>query len=114
MSKNRIEPQTSELMDKEPPFGVYLKSRDDTPDSVDEIRKDGFAFERIPADEVIWGWDNLEDFLDNSEDGYYWKEAEPETAPERVVCEECDSTVKTHSDERLDHLRYMHHISTGH
>lgn len=101
-------------MKEEPLFGVYLKSRSDTPDSVDEIHKDGFEFKKVPADEVMRGWDNLEEFLDESEEEYYWKEAKPETAPEKVICNECGATAKTHSDQRVKHLRNMHHISTGH
>lgn len=104
-------------MDKEPLFGVYLKSRDDTPDSVDELHSEDFVFEKIPADEVFRGWKNLEEFLDDSRESdreYYWKEARPETAPETVICNECGATAQTHSQERIEHLRNMHHISTGH
>lgn len=101
-------------MEEEPLFGVYLKSRSDTPDSVDEIYEDGFEFEKVPADEVMRGWNNLEEFLDESSEEYYWKEAEPRTAPEKVICNDCGATAKTHSDQRVKHLRNMHHISTGH
>jgi hypothetical protein len=101
-------------MSEEPLFGVYLHSRNDTPDSVDEIHQESFEFEKIPADKVIRGWNNLEEFLDESNERYYWKEAEPESAPARIICERCEIKEKTHSEERLQHLRSMHHISTGH
>lgn len=101
-------------MTEEPLFGVYKKSRSDTPESVDEIHKEGFEFEKVPADQVVRGWNNLEDLLDSTSEEYYWKEAEPETAPETTICEECGATAQTHSQERIEHLRHMHHISTGH
>lgn len=101
-------------MTEEPLFGVYLKSRDDTPDSPADTYDEDFVFNKVPADEVIRGWNNLTDFLDQQEEEYYWKEAEPETASPTSICSQCDAEIRTHSEERIQHLRSMHHLSTGH
>lgn len=101
-------------MSKEPLFGLYLKSRDDTPDSAGRTHDDDFVFEKVPADEVIRGWNNVEQFLNQAEEEYYWREAEQETASNTSICSQCDTQVKTNSEERLSHLRNMHHLSTGH
>ena len=101
-------------MSKEPLFGLYLKSRDDTPDSATETYKDDFVFEKVPADEVIRGWNNVKEFIDQQDEEYYWREAEPETASTTSICGQCDAQVKTHSEERIQDLKSMHHISTGH
>lgn len=104
----------TKIMSEEPLFGAYIRSRDDMPDNVDEIYDDEFEFEKVPADKVIRGWDDFQEFLNSSDEEYYWKEAEPENAPKRIICSVCDEATKTHSDQRIEHLRSMHHISTGH
>lgn len=99
-------------MSKEPLFGLYLKSRYDTQDSAERTYDD--EFEKVSADEVIRGWNNVEQFLDQADKEYYWIEANIDNAPITSICSKCDAKVKTNSEERIKHLRSMHHISTGH
>lgn len=105
----------------EPLFGLYEKDRDDVPD--DPVNEE---FTKVKADKIIRGWDNVSDFLDETKQveehnretakviQYLWKEAEIESAPVHKICSVCNAQVQTRSEERVQQLRSMHKISTGH
>lgn len=123
-------------MSGEPDFELYSKDRDELPEQAEEMWHHGAELTAdLEPDEVVTGYQNLMDFLDEtaeeevveidaewSEDGeevvetnqYWWTEVDEETAPERTICETCGATKHTRSDERVEELQYMHHVSTGH
>lgn len=123
-------------MSGEPDFELYRKDRDELPTEAEEMWENGSEIVAdLEPDEVITGYHNLMDFLDEtveeevveidaewSDDGeelvelnqYWWTEQGEANAPEKTICTTCNATKRTRSEERLDELRQMHHISTGH
>lgn len=123
-------------MSGEPEFELYSKDRDELPEQAEDMWTNGSDLvDGIEPDEVVTGYQNLMEFLDEtaeeevveidaewSEDGeevieinqYWWTERRQESAPERTICTTCGAKKRTRSDERLDELRHMHHVSTGH
>jgi len=120
-------------MAEEPDFEVYDKARADMPDSVEELWElDDDYLEEVSPDEVVSGYEELMEFLDETaeketvekpsgeevvvsgENNYWWAEVDVDSAPEREICGTCGKTKRTRSEERVDELRHMHHVATGH
>lgn len=79
---------------------------------------DSFKPEMHDAHKSFEGWDALSEFLDEQEDEseFAWVEVGRALAPVHQLCsvEGCDETAQTASPERLQHLRTIHQVSTGH
>lgn len=80
-----------------------------------DVNLDEDVLEGVSPVMELTSWEAVEEVLDEGdEDEYVWLEVGVEAAPERTVCSTCGATVRTFSDERVEALRTMHHVSTGH
>jgi hypothetical protein len=120
-------------MSGEPDFELYDKTRNEMPDSVEEMwdQRDDFLAD-IEPDTVVTGYNALKEYLDESAEEevvegsngeemviqgelqFWWREVDSESAPEKEICSTCGETKRTRSEERLAEIRHMHHVSTGH
>ena len=112
----RIPSDNLEIEEREPTFEIYDGS------DLNSLHRDEDGFMDMNDSEIEFvepvktfnSWENASDYLERfrGDANLMWRELGP--LEEHTLCQTCGQTVHTNSDERLDDLRYMHHVGTGH
>jgi len=112
----RIPSNNLEIKEHEPTFEIYDGA------DLDSLHRDEDGFMDANESEMKFvdpvktfnSWERVSDYLEKFRDdaNLMWREVGP--LEEHTLCQKCGQKVNTNSDERLDDLRHMHHVGTGH